>query len=72
MYIKLIEQERREVETMGWAKEWALLLKFKEKTLWILPMQIRNLIDWDDDNIIKQARAKAKQYYISLKEKNNG
>lgn len=71
MYIKLIQQEKTEVEHFTtWKKSWALKLLFKaffwkEKEPEYLPVVINNLIDWDDDNIIKRAKKEARNYFLT-------
>lgn len=66
----LVQQERTEVEHFSsWKKSWAMKLLFKatywkEKEPSFLPIVIDNLLDWDDDNIIKRAKKEARLYFL--------
>ena len=66
MYIRLIKNERQTVTDEEGKEQPALRLQFKNKELWILPVDILWVVEWDDKNVIKQAREAAKFYFKSL------
>lgn len=66
MYTKLKKTERKECEEINWKKTWVMELTFKnwDNKLRVL---IKDLVDWDDKHIIKEAKQKAREYFKNLK-----
>lgn len=70
MYIKLVQQEFADVEhfeTGKKSKALKMLFKasfWKEKEAEWLPIVINDVIEGDDDNIIKRAKKEARSYFV--------
>jgi len=69
-YIKLIEEEKTEVEHFSsGVTSWAIKLLFKASFPWTdkepeyLPIVINELVDGDDKNIINRAKKEAKKFF---------
>jgi hypothetical protein len=64
VYVSLVKKEKKECKTTSWQSTWVLDLIYKCKGEY-LPILIKDLIDGDDENILKQAKQKAREYFIN-------
>ena len=74
--VRLMQTEKAEVKSFETEESsWAFKFLFRgrsksfDEDKW-LPINVKGLIDWDDDNIIKRAKKEARKFFNSLMEKN--